>query len=414
VFKNSATGAWEHDFRLDGLPRFRACYGAKKAPAERLHAVAVAVFKANDPTLIHALKRRGGVTLEQYAQLRERGRPFADALAMVSAAVPWPTLCEAVETYIEALATNQNKAAGTVRAAQTQLNLFLRFEDANARLDEITTARVSEYQAWLIAQGYAANTVTAYVWRVGSLYQWFIRRETRDARDHKRPARVLYVPIDHETVSTTRTRRDRYLSEAEAQRLLAATPAPLLFPVACGLFAGLRVDEMIHLRPAFDVDLTLGTLAVQKQPDWKPKTTRSVRHIPVSSSLRPILEHHLERYASDEWVTPSFRDPLKPLNRYTFDEHFARIVTNAEMVSGRTDAKGVTFHVLRHTFASWLLMRGVDLYTTAQLMGDSVKTVEQTYGHLSRDHRQKAVEALSGAVPLPELTATSSATSEAE
>jgi hypothetical protein len=232
VFKNSATGAWEHDFRLDGLPRFRACYGAKKAPAERLHAVAVAVFKANDPTLIHALKRRGGVTLEQYAQLRERGRPFADALAMVSAAVPWPTLCEAVETYIEALATNQNKAAGTVRAAQTQLNLFLRFEDANARLDEITTARVSEYQAWLIAQGYAANTVTAYVWRVGSLYQWFIRRETRDARDHKRPARVLYVPIDHETVSTTRTRRDRYLSEAEAQRLLAATPAPLLFPVA--------------------------------------------------------------------------------------------------------------------------------------------------------------------------------------
>lgn len=414
MYKSASSGQWEHDFRVDGLPRYRAIYGTKKADAERLHAVAVAVFKSGDPLLVLALKKRGGVTLEQYAQLRERGRPFADALEAVHAAEPWPALGEAVRRYLDALEANPNRAAGTVNAASTQLNRFLRFQAPETPLDAITSARVTEYQGALIAEGYAPNSVTAYVSRVGSLFQWHVRQEARTARDEKRAARVLYVPIDHETVSTARTRRERYLSEAEAQRLLAATPEALLFPVACGLFAGFRVNEMIHLRTGFDVDLALGTLAVQRQPDWTPKTARSVRHVPVNSALRLILERHLATRSSEAWVTPSFRDPAKPLNKFTFEAHFRRIVRDADLIPGRDDPMGVTFHVLRHTFASWLLMRGADLFTVAQLIGDTVQQTSATYGHLSKDHRQRAVELLSGAVDLStQESATSSATSEA-
>jgi hypothetical protein len=114
MYKNDASGDYEHDFRVDGMPRYRACYGAKKADAERLHQIAVAVFKSRDPELVHALKRRGaaGVTLEQYAQLRERGRPFSDALATVAAVKPWPAVGDAVARYVTAFEDNENRCRG--------------------------------------------------------------------------------------------------------------------------------------------------------------------------------------------------------------------------------------------------------------------------------------------------------------
>lgn len=408
MHKNRTSGAWEHDFRVTGLPRYHISYGAgKKVDAERLHAVAVALFRSRDVAVIDAL-RKGRVTIEQLAQLRERGQPFVTALE--ASAQPWPTLREAVDEYVEALDRNQNKADGTTRAAQTQLNKALAFFTPDVRLDAITTKRMSEYQQFLtdVGQvrdgktvGMARNTITAYVWRVGTMYRWFIKREATDAREQKRAARVLHVPIDAEEISTEKTRRERFLSEAEADTLLAVTPRPLRCAVLLGLFAGLRVEEMTHLRPAFDIDLTLNVVRVQVQPSWKPKTKRSVRTVPMVPVLRDAVREQMTR--GTDWLLPALDYPDKPFNRHTFDTHFRRIVTDAELTPGRTEADGVTFHTLRHTFASWLLMRGSDPFTVAKLLGNTVKQVEDTYGHLSQDHREAAVNRLAGTVAVPEL-----------
>jgi integrase len=411
MYKNDASGDYEHDFRVDGMPRYRACYGAKKADAERLHQIAVAVFKSRDPELVHALKRRGaaGVTLEQYAQLRERGRPFSDALATVAAVKPWPAVGDAVARYVTAFEDNENRAARSAHTVATQLQRWLAFQDSNTPLDAVTTADLLDFQNALKAEHYATNTITSTVWRVGSLYHWFIRRERIEAREEGRQPRPLYVPIDPETVTKAVTRRERYLSPDEAERVLAATPRALLFPVAAGLFGGFRINELLHLRPAFDVDLELGTLAVQRQPNWKPKTARSIRRVPISGVLRPLLEWHLEHRASDDWLMPSSVYSDAPMGDDAFARHFGRIVRDAGLIAGHRDAMGVTYHTLRHTFASWLLMAGADMYTVAKLLGNSVKQVEDTYGHLSKDHRQAAVDKIAGLLNV-ENFATSSAT----
>jgi site-specific recombinase XerD len=71
---------------------------------------------------------------------------------------------------------------------------------------------------------------------------------------------------------------------------------------------------------------------------------------------------------------------------------FDRIVEDAGLIPGANHPQGVTYHVLRHTFASWLVMEGVDLLMVARLMGHAtVKQVVETYGHLSPEHRKKAV-----------------------
>ena len=57
---------------------------------------------------------------------------------------------------------------------------------------------------------------------------------------------VLHVPLDRET-TTARTKRQRYLSEAKAERLLAATPTALRFAVAAGLFGGFRAMAAVSV-----------------------------------------------------------------------------------------------------------------------------------------------------------------------
>jgi integrase-like protein len=61
-----------------------------------------------------------------------------------------------------------------------------------------------------------------------------------------------------------------------------------------------------------------------------------------------------------------------------------------------------TWHTLRHTFASHLVMAGVDLRTVQELLGH--KTLEMTlrYSHLAPAHKASAVEKLTAALAVPE------------
>ena len=53
-----------------------------------------------------------------------------------------------------------------------------------------------------------------------------------------------------------------------------------------------------------------------------------------------------------------------------------------------------TFHDLRHTFASRLVMRGVDIPTVKELLGHKSIAMTLRYTHLSSDHKQRAVSTL--------------------
>jgi site-specific recombinase XerD len=58
----------------------------------------------------------------------------------------------------------------------------------------------------------------------------------------------------------------------------------------------------------------------------------------------------------------------------------------------RAKLTGVTPHTLRHTFASRLVMAGVDLRTVQELGGWQTLAMVERYAHLSPAHKQNAVE----------------------
>lgn len=64
---------------------------------------------------------------------------------------------------------------------------------------------------------------------------------------------------------------------------------------------------------------------------------------------------------------------------------FQRSVSKLGLNEGVTDPKQrVVFHTCRHTFASWHVQRGTDLYTVQQLMGHASLSMTERYSHLSR------------------------------
>ncbi len=83
-------------------------------------------------------------------------------------------------------------------------------------------------------------------------------------------------------------------------------------------------------------------------------------------------------------------------SEYVFiNEHghpYRTIRPNFRRACQRAGLQGVTPHTLRHTFASRLVMAGVDLRTIQELGGWQTISMVQRYAHLSQSHKAQAVE----------------------
>jgi integrase len=76
---------------------------------------------------------------------------------------------------------------------------------------------------------------------------------------------------------------------------------------------------------------------------------------------------------------------------------FRETVKALGLNEGITDPRQiVVFHTLRHTFASWLAMKGKPLYTVGRLLGHKVIKMTERYAHLAPEVQKAAVTRLEG------------------
>jgi site-specific recombinase XerD len=72
---------------------------------------------------------------------------------------------------------------------------------------------------------------------------------------------------------------------------------------------------------------------------------------------------------------------------------FAAVINNLKLNEGVTDRRQkLTFHSLRHTYASWLVDRGVGLYDVQKLLGHSTSQLTERYSHLSDERLSNDVK----------------------
>ncbi len=177
----------------------------------------------------------------------------------------------------------------------------------------------------------------------------------------------------------------RFLSKEECQRLLEACPEDLYPIYFTFLNSGMRKAELENLEWA-DVDVERRKLKIRRKEFWQPKTGE--REIPINQALLELLTELKQK--NDQSLRSNFVFPHQDGGRI-------RIKLRDKLIEIAEKAKIedlTKLHTLRHTFASHLVMSGVDLPTVKKLMGHSDIQTTMIYAHLAPDHLAEAVDRL--------------------
>ena len=175
----------------------------------------------------------------------------------------------------------------------------------------------------------------------------------------------------------------RFLTEEECKKLLGASDE-WLYPIFFAfLNTGMRKAELENLEWA-DIDFKRRKIRIVEKAHWSPKTNE--REIPVNDGMLEVLNKQKMKAKGSRYVFPDADGKQIYKNRLR-----KRLMTLAKQC-GFPDVTKI--HSLRHTFASHLVMKGVDLATIKQLMGHSDIDTTMIYSHLTEDHVNNAVEML--------------------
>jgi integrase len=228
--------------------------------------------------------------------------------------------------------------------------------------------RPREIEAHFSGEPWSAATWNRYRALLSITYRLAIRA----GKVKENPARL----VKHKTENNGRV---RFLSSEEENTLRSVIREK--FPehepeLDLALQTGLRSGEQYRARwEDVDFERRVATIPLDKGG----KTS----HVPLSAAaLRALLDLR-RQHASNEFVCGGTQSA-----RYWFED--AVKAANIE---------GFTWHCLRHTFASRLVMSGADLRTVAELLRDKTLAMVMRYAHLAPDFKLAAVERMATVFP---------------
>ncbi len=260
-------------------------------------------------------------------------------------------LSRAVEAFLQALVA-AGASPSTVRAYRAALRDFVEYAGWDRRVSELD---VSVVNAW-VADRARRGIPRERGGRRSTLHYYtvFVRRFLR----------WTGAPAEFPAVPRGRRGFSHALTWREVEALLNAS-RDLIDALAVALMAesGLRAGELLSLR-AGDVDLEAGTARVR----GKYGKERIVFLGPVSRLLLRV------RLATA-------RDPGERLVPISYQALYKRLKSLARRAG--VDPVKVRPHVLRHTFATEALRRGLSLAALQRILGHSDLKVTQLYLHLT-------------------------------
>lgn len=173
-------------------------------------------------------------------------------------------------------------------------------------------------------------------------------------------------------------RRLRYLSKPECQTLVSVSPPHIRAIIITAINTGMRKEELLSLEWDKNIDLKHGFIHLNLTKNGER------RQIPMTDEVKDALKGIVRRLKSPYVFTDNKG------NRY------GDIKRSFNTALLRAGIKDFHFHDLRHTFASHLVMGGIELATLRELLGHKNLTMTLRYSHLSPNHKAKAVQILAG------------------
>jgi integrase len=303
------------------------------------------------------------------------------------------TVADAVDAYIRFLEADGRSPQAIQRARYNDL-AFIRPALGSTKLAALTTEQLNRWCADLAKRPARIRT------KAGAPQRYRHADDPDSRRARRVTAKRIWTTLraalqhafDHDKVESDRvwrkvkpfrnvdTARTRYLTLAEAQRLINAAD-PEFRPLLQGAFlTGARLGQLAALTVS-DFNPDVGTLRLRSR---KGRGHERTYHAHLSEEGRTFFAHACAgKVGSDLIFTHA---DGRPWGR-------AHQLIPIREASARAKLKpAVNFHTTRHTFASHAVMNGAPLLVVARALGhSSTRMVEKHYGHLAPSYEADAI-----------------------
>lgn len=189
-----------------------------------------------------------------------------------------------------------------------------------------------------------------------------------------------------------------YLDEIQrlAQKIMDK-PTTAGIGILLTLNTGLRLGELCALQYK-DIDLRNGVIHITKTVQrirsgdctclmvLPPKSDSARRTIPLPGDMAALLKKIIQSHPNGEnYLLTGKSAPMEPRTM----QYQYRVWLKAAGVPYRN------FHVLRHTYASRCVERGVDVKSLSEMLGHAdVRTTLQVYVHSSLEHKMRVIQSI--------------------
>jgi len=283
-----------------------------------------------------------------------------------------PVLHDFAREWLDSYVRANNKPSEQ-KAKESMLRLHILPLLGQRRLDQISGRDIERLKRDRLAHGLSRKSVNNILGALQKLLNCALEWEELEKVPRIQKLRVTQPAVD-------------YLGREEVVSLLQArTSEPVWQRMATvALNTGMRFGELIALQRA-DFDLERGVVTVQrsivKGVIGTPKSHK-VRHLPLSEELRTVLS---------EWsLAPGWLFGRPSGGIWTYQQ----AADGLGRLCAEAGIRRISWHVLRHTFATQLAATGVPLRAVQLLLGHSDIRTTQRYAHVSPSHLRDAIAAL--------------------
>ena len=282
--------------------------------------------------------------------------------------------------FLDMMASELGASPNTLQSYRRDLSDFQDFLRPRKRaIEDAGKSHIQGYLKRLSNLGLKASTQARRLSSMRSFFKYLYSERIRDddptaAIDSPRMGRTL----------------PKYLSETEVDDLLKTAAEDttekglrLLALLEILYATGLRVSELVAL-PFGAISRDNRFLIIRGKGDKE-------RMVPLSEPAVIAIQDYLARCHAGSNPGPGFLFPSRGKDGHLTRARFGQLLKQLARDAG-LDAKKVSPHVLRHSFASHLLAHGADLRSLQKMLGHADISTTQIYTHILEDRLKSLVE----------------------
>jgi integrase len=265
------------------------------------------------------------------------------------------------DKYLKVRLRNQGKAE------RSHLDVLVKFFDKK-NIASLNITDGEEYIHTCIKEGKTPGGINRDISTLKALFNWAARSQI-----------IVSNPFQYLKKLKEPEGRIRWLSKDEFTKFLSVclkTDKALSDIILFGVMTGFRKQNLEQVMP-HDISHDWSFITAQQTKSGKPYD------VPITPELKTLLERLIKE---------SLSGPL--LKTANLRRRFQDAVKEAGLWCGARNANTVTLHTLRHTFASWYIQRGGDIYTLQKRLRHSSLRMTERYAHLGKhlsDHETQVL-----------------------